>query len=75
MTEDELKSIESGDWPNFVEHRDALVAEVRRLRGLIEKARGAVDGWCPWCNQYVNGIGDPDTHPNCPAFTPSGEVR
>lgn len=49
--------------------------EARRLRGLIEKARGAVDGWCPWCDQYVNGVGDPDKHPDCPAFTPDGEVR
>lgn len=74
MTEDRLKTIEARARPHDADAEE-LVAEVRRLRGLIEKARGAVDGWCAWCDQYVNGVGDPDKHPDCPAYTPSGEVR
>lgn len=86
MTDDELKAIlekcDHNDNESYMEScfdvsddARALVAEARRLRGLIATARGAVYGWCCWCNQYVNGVGDPDKHPNCPAFTESGEVK
>lgn len=71
MTEDELKMIEAYDGGDTV--RD-LVAEVRRLRGLIERVK-TVDNdfgtlFCPWC-----GHGDPQHRADCPAFTESGDVR
>lgn len=53
----------------------ALIAEVRRLRGLIQQAQWAggdghameVEPVCPWCRMW------PDTHqPDCPAF---GAIR
>lgn len=54
-----------------------LVIEVRRLRGLIkskewanhEETASGAGAFCPWCNEEYLHAGD------CPAFTPSGEVR
>lgn len=68
MTEAELKAIEAhgGEWSNGAEVL-RLVAEVRRLRGLIKATfndRSRSD--CQWCDG--NGADD------CPAFTTGGEV-
>ncbi len=77
MTDEELKAMhERGvyldDWRVL-----GLVAEVRRLRGLIKDAELAGDDvWngetvgrvCPWCRT--------DGHDaDCPAFAPDGAVR
>lgn len=61
----------------------ALVAEVRRLRGLVQSAEwkncdGNVSGCssaCPWCEaEYVRADGAVGAHePTCPAF-PSVEA-
>lgn len=61
-----------------------LVAEVRRLQGLIKQAEwsgsGAGQGqvWeeCPWCRGLLEAYGDqPAGHtPTCPAFGHSGET-
>jgi hypothetical protein len=56
----------------------ALVAEVRRLRGLVKDAE--CDGaepyaaryCCPWCGK---GSGSAQHAPECPAFHENGEVR
>lgn len=85
MTDEELMAIEA----RVAEReRDAtccgytdetrLVAEVRRLRGLVKRAEfGCVDDYgrfCPWCDD--GGDHEPERHAaNCPAFTPSGDVR
>lgn len=58
----------------LAEQVPTLVAEVRRLRGLIKKAewssREQTGCYCPWCDHYADG-----KHTDCPAFTESGEVR
>lgn len=50
----------------------ALVAEVERLRGLIDIVeRHTSIAWCPWCSAY-----ETDRHrPDCQAFTESGDLR
>jgi hypothetical protein len=81
VTDEELKAIDEKagvyerDGMQFVHMPDvrALVAEVRRLRGLIKRVE-EVDNdfgtmFCPWC-----GYGKPHAG-NCPAFTPDGGVR
>lgn len=47
-----------------------LVADVRRLRGLIKDMAPGAGERCLWCSRrgYVDHVG-------CPAFTESGEVR
>lgn len=65
----------------------ALVAEVRRLRALVKSLEwGSCDGCgisdvCTECKAHKSDI-DPDTwkpighhKPDCPAFTPEGEVK
>jgi len=54
-----------------------LVAEVRRLRGLIAatgdrngRLRNFGHDLCPWCHGSP-----PSEHVECPAFTDNGEVR
>jgi hypothetical protein len=71
---------EGGDYVSVLwaddadEDRDALLAEVRRLRGLIKRVE-EVDNdfgtmFCPWC------VGCAKDHAaDCPAFTPDGDVR
>lgn len=96
MSEDELQAIEARAadarrfrdvvGPSLDSARDvpALVAEVRRLRGLLQSAADERDGAvsshccnnCPWCD----GENDPGSRrfiheDRCPAFTPNGEVR
>lgn len=87
MTEDELVQIErvaelGGDvWSPGIglarvhwEAMRALVAEVRRLRGLVNQAEWAA-GYCcqsetryscPWCDEDEGGV----HAPTCPAFPP-----
>jgi hypothetical protein len=53
-----------------------LVAEIRRLRGLIKEAELAADTAniacaCPWCGSMVQEPHAAD----CPAFTEDGRVR
>lgn len=56
-------------------------AEVRRLRELIKKAEMADDDNCPWCLAWRKHQGKTSAdmnephEPNCPAFTPDGDVR
>ncbi len=77
MTDEELKDIEAQAGRGLAPILGALVSEVRRLRGLIESARGADFGWCVFCDQHkLEGGANPDRHlSTCPAFTESGEVR
>lgn len=77
MTEDELQAIEarSADWRGASpcsEDVTLLLAEVRRLWGLIQAAewcggygcQGETRDSCPWC-----GVDQGDCHePDCPAF-------
>lgn len=60
----------------------ALVAEVRRLRGLIRRVeyRGSSGSayWyraCSWCSATSSDGRDPPHDDDCPAFTPEGEVK
>lgn len=85
MSEDELKAIEArhkeafdlGDM-RLTHDTDVpeLIAEVRRLRGLIKRAEweGMCCGCnlCPWCGQRK---GESPHTERCPAFTENGEVR
>jgi hypothetical protein len=91
MSEAELKEIEAdlGHWSTMPGESTirALAAEVRRLRGLVKSAKwagyaevlGGDEGVCPWCCVLmVDGAPGlpPGTHaPDCPAFTPDGEVK
>lgn len=80
MTEDELKAIENSRKFDDVVHE--LLAEVRRLRGLVAAAqfRGQWERCstchnCPWCG-YDSTCNTKRKHaPECPAFTESGDVR
>lgn len=83
MTEDELRGIEA--WALGREGGQPvinLVAEVRRLKGLVMDAEwnGAAQ-WgyvaCPWCeSDRMPFANDRRVHrPDCPAFTPDGAVR
>ncbi len=71
MTDEELRAIDDMH-PNDYVHQ--LVAEVRRLRGLVEVAQFGYDEFCPWCGggesqtTYSHAYG-------CPAFTPEGAVK
>jgi hypothetical protein len=91
MTDEELAAIEARwcERPSSV--RDdcaALVAEVRRLRGLVTDAHdagGDRDGWpaCPWCGGEERrrpawdcvGRRPIEHRHDCPAFMPDGAVR
>lgn len=46
----------------------ALLAEVERLRDLIEQGRSDP---CVWCQRFIGS----KHRRSCPAFTPEGEVR
>lgn len=102
VSEDELKAIEAhleavkgrdicaSAWErldNVCADTRLLVAEVRRLRGLIKRLEwGSCDGCgirrvCTECKAH-NDDRDPDTwelvgkhKPDCPAFTPDGTVK
>lgn len=90
MTEDEIKATEDTREPfggltfdALLARCHALVAEVRRLRGLVAKVEwaGALPDeffrGCPWCGVEL------EQHPSnakqhraeCPAFHPDGAVR
>jgi hypothetical protein len=79
MTEQELTRID-GNHAGCCEPNRAtglcdvslLVAEVRRLRGLIKKSE---DGTCRWCDQWRDGPEARLHAADCPAFTPDGAVR
>lgn len=91
LSEEELKRIENEGCgcamylPECVA-RD-LVAEVRRLRGLLKRAEwagyheclGGDEGVCPWCDveKVMGPIGQPpgQHEPSCPAFTTKGDAR
>lgn len=93
MTEDELKAIEAvairrikqqPDWSTDGNDLLRLVAEVARLKGLIERAEWVAedvygDSQCPYCGaiRIMGGRGlPPGTHEaECSAFTESGDVR
>lgn len=57
----------------------ALLAEVRRLRGLIKNAEHANVEYaiCPWCGQaeWAPPGAEVPHDDTCPAFTRWGEVR
>lgn len=75
MTEDELKSIEARPPPysNAAAHR-ALVAEVRRLMGLIKTTFNNLSrADCQWCDGDGGRLRKHAA--DCPAFTPDGVVR
>lgn len=85
MTDDELKAIEDGT-PADMRYGEGtrahdvrlLVAEVRRLRGLVKQAEfsnayGDFNGTCRWCGKDPT-LGNAHED-NCPAFTPDGSVR
>lgn len=87
MTEAELKRIEDEyvdpsmpEWRQIEADRDALVAEVRRLRGLVKSAETngknerSEDFNCPWC-RYEIGAWKKVHAPECPAFHEDGTVR
>lgn len=86
MSEDELKRIEDEGCGCPIKGPDccveALIAEVRRLRGLVERAetKGQFEHCstchnCPWCG-YDATLDTKRRHaPECPAFTENGEVR
>lgn len=87
MNEEQLKTIEAKGGATEQEARE-LVAEVRRLRGLIKQAESAAtkqvfEGGeplfpaenCPWCG-YASVLDVKRKHaPECPAFTEAGAVR
>jgi hypothetical protein len=94
VTDEELKAIDEKagvyerDGMQFVHMPDvrALVAEVRRLRGLIKKAEwySGAGGFesehgCPWCDSdgyYESShVGHGKHQEDCPAFTRNGDVK
>lgn len=56
----------------------ALLSEIGRLRALVKSAEcvdGVLSGGsCTWCGAFRQGPLRPHA-PDCPAFTPDGEVR
>lgn len=57
-----------------------MIAEIRRLRGLLKRAErnGNINlgPCCPWCGaHHTMPHAGPDALLECPAFTPDGEVR
>lgn len=83
MTDEELRAIEAADakyGSPDVPGIPALVAEVRRLRGLVRDAETegceptASKGYCPWCG-YMCGDWKRRHAPECEAFTEGGDVR
>lgn len=105
MTESELSTIEVGNFATYdrasFELVASLIAEVRRLRGLVKRLEwGSCDGCgnrdiCTECGAHKKGFDTSEKrgtgrewdeaasdwrdvcrhHPNCPVFTPEGEVR
>ena len=89
MTDEELKRFEERaygrldlnseptmHWAGVTADRLALLAEVRRLRGVI--ALGEHRGQhCDWCDAFRKpSAGDKDPHAtDCPAFNPDGSVK
>jgi hypothetical protein len=85
LTDEELKRIEEqATWVRTKTDVLALVAEVRRLRGLVKEAethgeRGG-DAACPWCDavrpRVVTAFTYVEPHTmGCPAFNADGSVR
>lgn len=91
MTETELEEIEARLAPDIenggraaTDTVETLIAEVRRLRGLIKDAEwadtaaGEVES-CPWCGGAAKGgkaWGLYEGHkPGCPAFSALGVMR
>lgn len=73
MSEDELREIENN--ASGVGTELTLVAEVRRLRGLIADAgKRCIDetGWCPFCEGHHDTTA---SRADCPAFNPDGSVK
>lgn len=72
ITPEWLSEIESDPRPDQ-DHRDELIAEIRRLRALVKRAEWS-DGYeCHHCGARKSR--DEKHAPHCPAFTPDGEVR
>jgi hypothetical protein len=73
MTDQELLDIEAHRVLSPAEHDSsdykALIAEVRRLRGLIREAEWAAtcqgDSECPWCQAWAF---QGEHRADCPAF-------
>lgn len=79
MTDAELEAIEA-DFRHTP--TSMLVAEVRRLRGLVKRVeyRGSSGpAWwytvCSWCSACSSDGSKPPHDADCPAFTESGAVR
>ncbi len=78
MSEDELKRIEDEGCGCAIKGPDccveALVAEVRRLKALIELGQFGYDEFCPWCGggEEQATLAHAD---DCPAWTPEGKLR
>jgi hypothetical protein len=70
-------TMEAGDAADCL----ALIAEVRRLRGLVKAAEAAAPHLgerhanCPWCGYWSMGDVKRKHAPECPAFTESGDVK
>lgn len=78
----ELKATLTFDMDAGMESFRALAEDNARLRTLIKDTEHADthrgDWWCPWCQmRLVSGAtDDPLRHTDdCPAFTPTGEVK
>lgn len=78
MTEEELKRIEDEGCGCVIASgygcaAEALVAEVRRLRGLIKQIESAArqGAACPYCDSWIAERHAAD----CPAFNPDGTVK
>lgn len=79
MTDDELRDEALAAAVDEDASRARLVAEVRRLKGLVKVAEwsdyfevpGGDEGVCPWCQRMKHA----GHAAGCPAFTPDGAVR
>lgn len=51
---------------------------IAHLEGLVGRVEGVFDGdcstECPFC-KHTRGYSDTRHEPNCPAFTPEGEIK
>ncbi len=79
MTDDELKAIEERmkrDRFVLMVEVEALIAEVRRLKGLLQAPADELNGdACLWCKGFfLNSVGL-EHDEDCPAYTLEGKVR
>lgn len=83
MTDDELRDEALAAAVDEDASRARLVAEVRRLKGLVKGAEwsgyaeclGGDEGVCPWCGNMRASLVGATHAATCHAFTPDGAVR